>query len=580
MLYYLTSVSVSSTIYYTGFLYRWNSTTSTLTTLTLPVGVKGTNARPCAMAYRGSLYILGGFSSNITITPSGKVCRMGLYAPSLQPTIAGSGAQPGSGLTGTAIGYVSIVHKENGRVVHESNLSMASESVDLSGQDVTWAVLESIGVDFPQVTSGGRATHIRLYLSLDGALPRLVGERVAGVAGTVTSTTAALLSAGETPATTVDSTGAAIVDAAARSIPPNATVGVIFHDRAWYISPGKAGVYFSRAEEPESVDPDDFIPTPAGDQPTGLCVTDDTLLVFTKYRTYGVTGFGEDDFSIRLLSDSYGSLNHHGIIVVQGMVMFPSLQGISVFQGGTFRNLMGRTLRTEWKTRYAANTAEFERIIAVDDKSGHARWVLSNLSDEGSNDHWAYVAYYAPMTEEGALEPHWLEDVRSREETAVGMMSTDGITPPVVVYGGEDGFIRKEDATNSNDDSDANSKTMVITHKHIYPEGDQGGDVAHGYTYTDLQWYGVNTTTDVSIVLFTGEDDAVPGAFSQNPYSKTFEAVSISVGPKVTSRRAIVAGAAGRGATPELRATAPVDVEHRGIGFSYHVGPHRREQGA
>jgi hypothetical protein len=539
---YLYVTTEATTGGYTGRVYTQGSGTST-TQVTIPTGISGANSRPCMVPYRGNVYVVGGFSRPLVYTRFGTLHEAGIPAPNTAPTLAASG----TGITASVIGYLTYVHKIGDVVMQESNLSAASQTLSLTNQGIAWSAL-------PTTCPNARVTHIRGYRSVDGATPRLAWERTLGTTS-VTDTMSTTVLANRTSAPVFED---GTVDVGARGVPPAASFAVMWHDRMWYVAPNSPGVFFSKLYEPESVDVDSYIPTRDGEQPTGLGVLDDSLVVFYDTGCYSISGWGIADFNMEKVSTSLGCVSHHSIVNIQNTLFFASQQGVCGYSGSKPVNLMARSKREDWIADYEANPLAFENSAGADDMNGNYLLLTVRTSSPKTI---IYVGHYRAMTEEGSLEPYWTIDKRTREDYALGMLKATGQKRGKLAFASCDGYVRQEDATDDDDDSDSYAKKLTIRTPHFFM-GDQGGSVTHGRKYKALDLFVKNPNDAVVVKCFGGDDEAATAAAPQQTY--THPAVANTAYASQTSFYVPLNTVAGKGLTIQYEVTSPVGFEYRG----------------
>lgn len=540
------SVNLTTSAPYTGYVYHLAPGATSATSLTLPTEVSAVPRKPAFDWYRGSLFIGASFSRVLRVEPNKQVFAVGIAPPTSAPTLAASG----TGITGNAIAYLTFLHKDAaGRIIHESNPSPASSTLALTNQGRAWSGIPTIATD-------SRVTHVSGYVSMDGATPRRAWTRRLGDTSTVTEAIPTTTLANNTPVP-VDVDGN--VDDGARGVPPYSVAIKSFHDRMWYVDPSKPGVYFSKLYEPESVDPDSYIPTKEGEQPIGLGVLRDELVVFCERSVYVITGYGTADFRIEKVSSKNGAVSHQSIVEIDGMLFYASHDGIKVYLGGgQFRYPLARSRRTSYKTDYKNNRASYLKAVAIDDLDGNYRCLITYSS--GTNRSYEWVVNYRTMTEEGQLDPLVTNDVRARTDDCIGVIAaSDGTLLPVT--GSSDGYIRQEDATDDDDDTDTYAKKVVIqTGGWVYK--DQGGSLWQGCKWQRVDPCFVNPNDAVVGKFYAGDTDATSAASPQHTH--TFPAMSDASYVKQGSHTAILASVAGKFLYQRYEITSPVGFEYLG----------------
>jgi len=72
---------------------------------------------------------------------------------------------------------------------------------------------------------------------------------------------------------------------------------------------------------------------------TGLGILSNGILVFSKYKTYIITGTDSTSFSKDILSNDIGCVNHKSINYIENNVLWASYSGICTTSGGSIRTL-------------------------------------------------------------------------------------------------------------------------------------------------------------------------------------------------------------------------------------------------
>lgn len=556
----------------TPHLYFLQTGATDFTEITLPVGTAGTRLRPSFQSYRRRIYIQGLFSPSIVIDEHRNPWRVGIHAPLAAPSVAASG----TGLTGTYIPYLTFVQKDSeGKTIHESNLSAAGATLTLSNQGRSWTSLPTTSMD-------PRVTHKRGYVSIGGAAPRLVWERELGTVTTVTESVSDTIVANNT-ATPVDTDGETVLHA--RGVPPPARFGHVWRDRLWLVGDPGDTVYFSKLFEPESfrVDEDnrfnyiDTLRTKGGESIIGIRGFEDALVLYCVGAEYAIVGYGPTSFEMRKISSSTTCLSHHAIVDAYGHHLYPTATGTGTRvtpSDGAFRNLMRRTYADQWQTDYATYPRQFENSQAAFDQQGGNYILLTE--NTGTNKTFSYVIPYDEVVEEGVTDPPILFDIQARRTTCIGVYSQGGAKQPTIVYGDEDGYIRKEDATDADDDGDTYNKALTIRPKHFWLGGDQGGDDNHGGVVAFISEFVKSPNQNFTINGYAGDDDAASG---DPQFSKTVQSLDqVAARTDKTSHRVSVDRLSGKGVTVEVTASAPVDFEYRGFNLEYLPGGQSRNQ--
>lgn len=342
----------------------------------LPYGVT-TIGRPLSIAaYEGRTYLCGGHTYNLVMDEHHRAWKQGIRGPETPPSISGAA---GSGniaylswydeLTnersplsqGTVIGsgtprtwqnlpvrppdelFASEgqMHTSGGIVVPDSasaqiyylrpgdRIAFPDLAANVSYNLVDEVGIDGVTVDGSGITGGaasavsvfmvGRATHLELWLSVAGGLPRLVMQVPIGTTQVVESTAAGDL--GET-----------FIGAFERF--PRCSMNTIYHDRQ---------VLAGDPDNPDTIYLSDlFLPeryaglsfkTRSGEPVTGLLGMRDFCLIFTRDQTYVLQGYTTSDFTVTPLEQSLGSIGHGCNKIVHGNAYVWTEKGPYMFNG-------------------------------------------------------------------------------------------------------------------------------------------------------------------------------------------------------------------------------------------------------
>lgn len=557
---------------YTGKMYSAIPGATAFTEMTLPAGVQGIDFKPSRVKAPDKALYVGQWSRPLVRGRDNQLHAAGLLAPPAAPTMTtGSGA-----IIGNCICRLIFSVKIGNKVLQRSNPGPAAATLSLSSGGRVWA-------DIPTTAPDARTTHVEGYVSVDGSISFRAWEAPLGVSSVTEATpTDILASRTHLPVKTLRD-GKVKDDTMTRGVPPYVAVGVWWHNRMWYITPSRPGVGYSKLNEPESVNPTSFIPTKGGEFPIGLGALDRELIVFCSRKSYGVQGFGINDFRLDIASDSFGCISHWGIKTIQGVLLFPSNQGISAyFGGGNFKNIMSKSRRADWVAHYALFESEYERAEATDN-SEKGEYVLAvDLPASETNRTYEWQAYYRAMLEQGEGEPYWSNNIMTRRTTSLGVFFPEGSKRSVMVRGSCDGYVRQEDATDGDDDGDTFAKAYTLKHKHFFM-GDQAGDDAHGRTFVDFDWFGKHGAVAAAVNLYPGDDSS--GDAVTAPFSHSIPVPSATTGGRTATAKTShhigsTPGVSGKGITVEVTGTSPVGMQHRGFAISHREGPQPSRQRA
>ena len=180
----------------------------------------------------------------------------------------------------------------------------------------SWPGLGSSGIAVATVT---RATHLEIWLSVAGDLPRL-------------RTRLAIGSSSYTEASNVEDLGEAFIDGFQRF--PRCELNEIYHDRQIMAGDPENPdtIFLSELFYPERFTGQTF-QTRNGEPITGLLSTKDYCLVFTRNNTYMLQGYTDQDYSLTVIDQSLGSVGHNCNTVIFGNPYVWTEQGPYMFNG-------------------------------------------------------------------------------------------------------------------------------------------------------------------------------------------------------------------------------------------------------
>jgi hypothetical protein len=344
----------------------------------LPYGVVGLKQPASVSQYAGRLYIAGAYSYNTVIDEHHRMWRQGMFPPAEVPDITGSGAPAGTfaffswydeftqersplskgveiGAGGPRTWNLLPTRPPDDLYVADDQ---ATPVLLAGGQD--WYVTGGVGNRLYQIRPGDkmaidnagsftysqswlfnpllfdrhlgpalggpvvvvpvtRATHLELWISLAGDLPRLA-MRVAIGTTTVTENTQ-LADLGESFITSFQRF-------------PRCRFNTIYHDRQ--IMGGDAEnpdvIYLSALFYPERYE-GLFFRTRNGAPITGILATKDYCLVFTRSSTYMLQGYTDQDYSFTVIDQSLGSVGHNCNIVIHSNPYVWTEKGPFMFNG-------------------------------------------------------------------------------------------------------------------------------------------------------------------------------------------------------------------------------------------------------
>lgn len=532
------------------------------------------NLRPSFARYEKTTLISGHFSPAIAwVEDLATAFVVGIQRPVAAPGAAISG--PG-GLTGTIIVYFTWAHLRltGGRIV-EGNPSPGSGEVEADDN--------SIDVTIPATAPDDRTTHGRIYLSIDGALPRRAADVPVGTTVVTISMSNATLLEQESLPTKIDSEGFPLADFDGRGVPPADCKFVYVHKHRsfWTGSaefPGR--IWWSLMFEIETVNnapppapgqlAPGYIDTLDGEKVTGIGSHGDSILLFYATGCYEISNYGGDSFLMRKRTSRFGCISHFTIQkVADEITAWLSQEGIAIYNG-QFYSVMTPTHRAQFRDEYTANRAAFEDSIAIEDKVTNVYKVLLYFAGRS----YYYVGHYlGSMATIGGAILGWeiTRDIRARRDRTLAVIFAPGSLQEEVMTGSCDGFIRKENIDdNGDDDGDAYQKKLTLQPKHLIPKG-QDGDDQHASTFQNIDLF-MRLNNNVALIeAYAGDDLAI--AARQPQYTKTIGAGNPTVGGRTatekTSHFSVTPMVSGKGLTWRFSVIAPVRTEFRGFGVSY-----------
>lgn len=349
----------------------------------LPYGVVGLKQPASVSQYQGRLYVTGAYSYNTVLDDHHRMWRQGMFPPAEVPDVTGSGAPAGNfvffswydeftqersplskgleiGAGGPRTWNALPTRPPDDLYVADDE---ALDTLIAGGQD--YAVTGGVGNRLYQIRPGDkmaldfagsftysqawffgqqnlllfdrhlgvtgatpravvvvpvtRATHLELWIALNGDLPRLA-LRVAIGTTTVTENTQ-LADLGESFITSFQRF-------------PRCRFNAIYHDRQIMAGDPENPdvIYLSALFYPERYE-GLFFRTRNGQPITGVLATKDYCLVFTRSSTYMLQGYTDTDYSFTVVDQSLGSVGHNCNIVIHSNPYVWTEKGPFVFNG-------------------------------------------------------------------------------------------------------------------------------------------------------------------------------------------------------------------------------------------------------
>lgn len=540
-----------------GSLYTMDPlSASDFTLRTTPTATTLIAKRPSFAKFRRTVVINGRYSPGVIYRDDLDIfSRLGIQKPSAAVSVATSG----TGVTGNVIVYFAWAEYQSGTLVHQGNLSPASATLVCTNQGVA---VTSI----PATAPDARTTHARIFMSIDGDIPKFVDKVTIGTTTFTWNGTPAR----STEVFPVNADGT--INSDARGVPPFCLWAVAYHDRIWYGGDPSfpQRVWYSLIDEPESVGPLAFFDTLDREAVTGMAVFEDTLVVFCHDCTYDLQGYSaggsNPDFNMRKVDPEVGCISHFGIVKINRRLWFPSRQGVCVYDGATHFKM--RDLARYWRDAYADAALTYEDSIAIHDHISNVYKLLIP-----GDTAFYYVAAY-DGAETGDDQPAWSFDRRNRQDYTMGKLWF-GDRQGACCTGATDGFIRQDNiASDGTDDADTLGKQLTIRTKH-YQSGDPGGFRAHGLTFREILLHLKSDNQGFTVSAFGGDD---PARSASGPTwgPHTIAAMTLAGAVPETVKPLRPTGLSGGGTTVELVVPNPVGFEYRGISLSPIPGPRFR----
>ena len=534
-------------------------------------GLVATGRRPCLVWYRGDLYVIGYYTRPLVRfrQDHGGWRLAGIKSPTAHLAVVPGAGTGGS--DGLCLAAITFLHKAGPIVLAESNFGNVVDVGALTGQGRSWSNIDRSSAE-------SRVTHVRGYVSMDGADFRTVWEAPYGITTYV-----------ENVRTTQLTYAANGYD---HGIPPDTRYACEWQGRMWYASNSKFPyrLWRSNPGQPQYVGPASFLDTLGKEEVTGIAKGRNELVVFCLRNSYLVRQFGsgENDFMMEKLDSDVGCISHFGIMEIHNKLWFPSEDGIWLYDGG-FRYLMKET-QPLWREDWVTNKQDFLSGFALHDRINKVyMWVTRRPDREeyerteifpGTVSYCGYYGEFEPSMAGSAPHPEWTLDMKYRFDSA-GFYDEEG----ELVFGSCDGIIRNQDWTDGDDDDDLLQKQLLIRsgHQLFFEPGD---DRESGKQVTQLWFYVKSELTSWSLYVRGGDEEAWRSALPDNDLS--FWKISIAASRKEETRTIHRARSSkqtlkflyvpatvhhfvpeqcvGRGFTFESRAVAPIGLEYRGFG--------------
>lgn len=458
--------------------------------ITVPSDAAGVDEIATDFEHEGTRYVTGGWSQNMVFTRDLDLWSQGIEAPVEIPSVSTSG----TGITAVVICYWAYA---DDKTQERSPLS-AGTQLNLANQGVAWT-------NFP-VSKNPRVTHLELWRSVDGSLPRLVLRRQIGLSGTLVENA----DAGDL--------GEAFTEDFQRF--PRCRVNAFYHDRQFMAGYEKdrTVLYCSLINFPERMSSID-IRTKNGEPIIGLKVVNDYLLVLCAFSAYTVTGFTEDDIAITVAKTDIGVIGPNAMCMVHGNLELYSHLGPYRTDGASWFYI-GRDIQPRFVQEYrittqvvdahllpsGSNLRNYEGAWAVNNANGYCTQLYVNKHSDTRSFFTFWVGHYegsGPAADGSYTPPLWSYDTAENDYTCGAVMTIPGSHQQELLFAttfqGQGAYLLRQNVGSIADNrgssqapTDHDSIGLLLRTGAEFHE-DIGGDIAHGKRFTDLDVYAVSS---------------------------------------------------------------------------------------
>jgi hypothetical protein len=488
--------------------------------LKLPPGINGTATTGRGHVYGGRLYMSNVATSNIMLDEHYRVLKQGMVAPQFVPTLS---ATAGPGPSGDAVVYVAWYDELTDEW---SPLSAPSASVPIANQSRTTSGIVA-------TPNEERATHLGIFVSMNGALPRLAVKRSVGCTSVVENV--ATLALGE----------AAPDD----YIPmPRGTMNAIYHERQLIAgdSLNPDVVYASASGYPERYEGLAFA-TRKGERVRALLAVRDVTLVLTDNTPYILRGYTDDDMVMEPVEAEIGCFGQDATAVVWGNAIWADPKGVWLYNGSF--TCISRDIKTLWVEQANNLGAYFSKMVTAYDPNKNTVSFLVDYSGltiptwipnpDGKTIRTVGFTMdtsdIVPQLAGDVGQPDWMVDVYSYAFSAVGLLANPGEQLRTTFFGVGDGstypgyigyfnIFSTQDFTTYEDDF---GNALWIRTK-AYDMGDPGGDESEGKHLTRLWTYIESEQADWKVYMMGGDEHAWKMLRPNNSDTYYYEAIAAS----------------------------------------------------
>lgn len=597
--------------------------------LILPPNLHGIPRIGCHENYGNRQYLVGGWTENLVIDEEFRVSHQGMRAPDALPSVAVGGGttlqicytrffdevtgersplSDGKSVTGnTSRAWTNLpTEVPNERIVVEGTVTVAAGSVtgvksnftDLRpgyriadstaltryAQILTISGPTSMTIDDAGMAIGAggtivckpvsRASHVELWVSVDGALPRLAARVRIGVTAFSEAVATGALGIAETT-----------------SFEPmrRGEISIMYHDRQAVagVDGARDTIFLSAVGLPERHE-GLRMRTKYNEPIIGMMKFKDYVVVLCPKSSYRMQGYTEDDYTLEVLDPKTGGLGHHCNVSLDNIAYIPGRYGVNLFNGAFHKGMSRR--RSEWVTDYVYG-------VDITRRAYEEGFAFINQNDEtfqfyprfGSDAELAWVGHYGTVTADvgGALvEPYWTDDAQRIKPDTYAAYATI-ITFPGEKSGklhlfGNDAKIYTESLTTA-----FNGTTILVGAHRMF--GDPGGDDIQGHRLNELWSYALHEDSAMEVRVHPGSQYCLPPDTHNTipnehvaPFIETWAATHVETGPAPTRIQEpqivhpMKPDLESYGFTIEHRFTNPLNV--RFIGYSMAWGPGGGEQ--
>lgn len=572
-------------------------------------GVFRTGYRPVFENFRGDIYLAGSFSRVLVRHMTDRSWVLAGIKPP-QDAVSVAPGTGGGGSSGDCLAYITFLHKEGNRVICESNPSNIVDVGTLSGEGRDWSNIQATFAE-------ARVTHVRGYVSMNGAAYRMAWEAPYGVTAVSENVRTSRLSLQGPNDFNND-----IPPLGIRYIHPWA-------QRMWYANNAEFPyrIWYSKPGYPQYVGSSFFLDTLEKETITGMWRGRNELVVFCQDNSYMIRQFGQgnNDFVIERLDSNVGCLSHHTIKEIHNRLWFAARDGVWIYDG-SFRYVLD-DMRLKFEDEYCKDRESLEDSFAVYDKLNKVYMLFQapTIADGDEPAEWepktdiypktviwvGYLGEFEPSMNGQELQPDWTFDFRGRQDSSsfYGGSVNGGTTGNELYIASCDGQIRRQikpcelasardDALmappfsptqyGGDDDGDTVQKKMIARHSHLLFQ-QPGDDIQSGKRLDQVWAHMESELVPWTFYAMGGDEDTWDSVRPDNErhFWKADHEASAEVQTRTRPDGSVYAyeycakavhymlpeQVVGRGFTFEVQVLEPVGVKYRGVGGMWSPGP-------